>query len=208
VTNPPDPGIVSYPFPTLPDYLAPGLALVFVGINPGLYSVQRGHHFARPTNRFWPALSRSALSAPIRAALGRERLVPEDDRALLAFGIGFTNVVKVPSRQASDLRARDFAEWAPRLRERLRAYEPAVACFQGITGWRGFLRYALARPETPAVLGLQPLRLGPTHLFVVPSPSPANANATLEDLIGWLDRLAEFLGSCRPPVWPGVDRGR
>src|SRR5579864_3942832 len=105
-----------YDFPTLPDHLRPGLDLVFVGINPGLYSVKRGHYFARPTSRFWPAFSRSVLSAGIRAALRKQRLVPEDDRALLRFGIGFTDVVKVPSRSAADLRPRDYRVWAPRLR--------------------------------------------------------------------------------------------
>ncbi len=96
----------SYPFRTLPDYLSPGLDLVFVGINPGLYSVEHGHYFARPTSRFWRAFSRSVLSAPIRAALGRAALGPEDDAGLLAFGIGFTDVVKVPSRSAGELRER------------------------------------------------------------------------------------------------------
>jgi TDG/mug DNA glycosylase family protein len=78
----------SYDFATLPDYLKPGLRLVFVGINPAIYAVQHGHYFARPTNRFWPAFTRSRLSRPIRQALGREILKPEDDGRLLDFGIG------------------------------------------------------------------------------------------------------------------------
>ncbi len=108
-------------FDTLPDYLAPGLRLVFVGINPSSFSVGRGHNFARRSNRFWPALSRSALSAPIRAALGRETLGPEDDASLLGFGIGFTDVVKVPSANATTLRPGDFAAWTPRLVARIAA---------------------------------------------------------------------------------------
>lgn len=186
-------GAGTSPFTTLPDYLAPGLRLVLVGINPGLSSAARGHYFARPTNRFWPAFSRSLLSAPVRAALGRQALGPDAAAALLAFGIGLTDVVKRPTRQASDLRPRDFEEGASRLLERLRAYAPAVACFQGMTGWRAFLRWALGRPRDPAALGPQGLEVGRTRLFVVPSPSPANAHVTLEELAAWFDRLGEFL---------------
>ncbi len=91
-------------FRTLPDHLASGLDLIFVGINPGIHSVNQEHYFAKPTNRFWSALSQSVLSAKIRLALGRDVLGPTDDEKLLAFGIGFTDVVKRPSRRASDLR--------------------------------------------------------------------------------------------------------
>jgi len=183
----------SYHFRTLPDYLAPGLALVFVGINPGLFSVQRGHYFARRTSRFWPALSRSALSAPIRASLGREVLGPEDDSALLSFGIGFTDVVKVPSANAREVRPAHFKTWAPRLLARLRTYQPGVACFHGLTAYRGFTRYALADARANWTLGAQPLSIGQTRVFAVPNPSPANAHFRLEDQVVWYDRLAEFL---------------
>jgi double-stranded uracil-DNA glycosylase len=182
----------TYAFRTLPDYLALGLDLVFIGINPGLYSVQRGHYFARPTNRFWPAFSRSSLSACIRAKCRRETLGPEDDGVLLAFGIGFTDVVKVPSRNAQAVRPADFRAWAPRLLERLRTYGPAIACFHGIMGYRAFTRYALGETRAHAELGVQPLRLDTTRLFVVPNPSPANAHFRLEDQIAWYDRLADF----------------
>ena len=117
-----------YPFATLPDLLAPNLRLVFVGINPSIYSVERGRYFARKLNRFWTAFSRSALSAEIRTALGREMLVPEDDEALLEHGIGFTDLVKLPSRNVSELRPADFQEWAPRLLTRLERYRPTVGC--------------------------------------------------------------------------------
>jgi TDG/mug DNA glycosylase family protein len=183
----------THSFPTLPDYLAPGLDLVFVGINPGLYSVRRGHYFARPTNRFWPAFSRSRLSAPIRAALGRTALSPEDDALLLAFGIGFTDVVKVPSSNAASLRSADFAAWAPQLQARLLQYRPRVACFHGLTAFRAFVRYALGLPMEGAALGPQPHWIGETALYVVPNPSPANAHFRLGELVAWYDRLAQFL---------------
>src|SRR6266478_1657518 len=94
-----------YPFRTLPDYLQPGLDLVFVGINPGLYSVQRRHYFARLTSRFWTAFSASKLSERVRRALGTDTLRAEHDAELLRFGIGFTDVVKRPSANAADLYA-------------------------------------------------------------------------------------------------------
>lgn len=184
----------SYPFATLPDYLAPGLRLVFVGINPAIYAVQRGHYFARSTNRFWPAFSRSRLSLPVRQALGRDTLRPEDDGALLAFGIGFTDVVKIPSRNVSELRPSDYQEWSPRLLKRLEIYRPRAACFNGVTGYGAFARYVLGDPpSTRYQLGPQPRRLGRTHLYVVPSPSPANAHFTPKDQVEWYDRLADYL---------------
>jgi TDG/mug DNA glycosylase family protein len=182
-----------YTFEALPDLLRRGLDVVFVGINPGLYSVARGRYFARTTNRFWPAFSRSRLSAPARAGLGRETLGPDDDAALLPFGIGFTDVVKRPSRNAAAVRPEDFRYWAPRLLARLKAYRPRVACFHGLTGFRAFMRHGLQDERTGWTLGPQPVVLGRTRIFVVPNPSPANAHFTPADQIQWYDRLAAFL---------------
>jgi TDG/mug DNA glycosylase family protein len=177
---------------TLPDYLAPGLSILFVGINPGLYSARQGHYFARRSNRFWPAFSRSVLSAPIRAALERENLGPEDDALLLRFGIGFTDVVKRPTRNAGELRPDEFRSSAPRLLDLLDRYRPLVACFHGLTGYRPFARVALGEREVPRELGVQPPGAGETRIFVVPSPSPANAHFRLQDQVDWYDRLAEY----------------
>lgn len=182
-----------YPFRTLPDYLESDLRLVFVGINPGLYSVARGHYFARPTSRFWPAFSRSVLSRPIRRALRLPALGPEQDALLLRFGIGFTDVVKVPSRNAAELSPKVFRQWAPRLLRRLEKHRPRVACFHGLTGFRPFVRFALDGDPAGLVLGPQRFTIGRTRLFVAPNPSPANAHFRIEDQIKWYDRLAEFL---------------
>lgn len=184
---------MSEPPATLPDYLAPGLDLVFVGINPGLYSARVGHYFARRTNRFWPALSQSSLSAPIRLALNRPQLIPEDDSRLLAFGVGFTDVAKRPTRNAAELSGEEFVEGAPALLEKLLRYQPLVACFQGVTGYGNFARHALGDDARKWPLGSQEKAVGPTHLFVVPSPSPANAHYTLSDQVFWYDRLADFI---------------
>jgi len=180
---------------TLPDYLRPGLRIVFVGINPSIYSVQQGHYFARSINRFWPAFSRSRLSEPIRAALGRERLGPEDDAALLDFGIGFTDVVKRPSRNISALSPGDFRRGAPLLLQKLERTSPLVACFHGLMGYRPFVRHGLGLKEIPRELGLQVLDLGGTRIYVVPSPSAANAHFTPDDQVQWYNRLANFCES-------------
>jgi TDG/mug DNA glycosylase family protein len=188
---------VRYPFTTLPDYLARGLDLVFIGINPGTYSVARGHYFARSTSRFWPAFSASSLSERIREELGLDTLGPEHDRELLRFGIGFTDVVKRPSSNAADLKPADFAKWAPQLLTRLRRYAPRVACFHGVTAYRPFLELALKHNDHAPALGPQPIMIGRTRIFVVPNPSPANAHFTVHDQRTWYDRLAEFLAEGR-----------
>jgi TDG/mug DNA glycosylase family protein len=179
------------PPPTLPDLLRSGLDLVFVGINPGLYSARQGHYFARRTNRFWPAFSLSILSAAARRALDVLTLVPEHDAALLDHGFGFTDVVKRPTGNAAQLEPGELAAAAPLLLEKLAAHQPRVACFHGLTGYRPFAR-AVFGDAAPA-LGIQPSEIGTTRLFVAPNPSPANAHFTLADQTGWYDRLAEFL---------------
>ena len=196
----------SYPFDTLPDYLAPGLRLVFVGINPAVYAVQRGHYFARPTNRFWPAFSRSHLSRPVREAVGRDRLVPEDDSILPRFGIGFTDTVKRPTPNAAGLLPADYAEWTPRLLAKLERYRPRVACFHGVTGFSAFTRYALGEPREHIELGPQSRSLGTVRLYVVPNPSGANAHYRMEDQALWYDRLAEHLDGL-DMQWPARDTG-
>ena len=180
---------------TLPDYLALGLDLVFVGINPGAYSVARGHYFARSTSRFWPAFSKSRLSARARRTLGLSVLGPECDAALLRAGIGFTDVVKRATANASELTPADFEFWAPQLLAKLRRYRPRVACFHGLTGYRPFVRIALRRLDADPALGPQPDIIGATRLFVVPNPSPANAHFTPADQAAWYDRLADFIAA-------------
>jgi len=182
--------------PTLPDLLRERLDVVFVGINPSLYSVAAGHYFARKTNRFWPCFSRSVLSRPARASLGLERLEPHHDRALLEQGFGFTDVAKRPSARAAELTSAELAAGTKLLIEKLSKYRPRIACFHGVTGYRPF--QAVFAPSLGASrLGLQAIRTGETRLFVVPNPSPANAHFTPADQIGWYDALANALAA--PP---------
>ncbi|MGH7716884.1 MAG: mismatch-specific DNA-glycosylase, partial [Vulcanimicrobiaceae bacterium] len=112
------------------------LDIIFVGINPSIYSVERGHYFARPGNRFWPCLSHSKLSNHARKALHVNVLTPENDRELLKFGIGFTDVAKRPTAKASDLPRKELAAGVDALLAKLNKFKPRVACFHGITGYR------------------------------------------------------------------------
>jgi TDG/mug DNA glycosylase family protein len=178
---------------TLPDLLADGLAVVFVGINPSVYSVERGHYFARPGNRFWPAFSRSRLSEGVRRGLGVEALLPEHDRMLPARGFGFTDVVKRATPRATGLEVGELGGAAPALFAKLERHRPRVACFHGLTGFRPFRAAALGLPGDEARLGAQGEAIGATRLFVVPNPSGGNAHFTLAEQAAWYDRLAEFL---------------
>ncbi|MGB8279300.1 MAG: mismatch-specific DNA-glycosylase [Methylovirgula sp.] len=125
---------------SLPDLLRLGLDVVFIGINPSVYSVQQGHYFARRTNRFWPAFSRSALSLAVRKALGVETLLPEHDRLLPDHGFGFTDAVKRASARATDITPAEFAAGVASLTAKLEEFAPRVACFHGIMAYRPLFR--------------------------------------------------------------------
>ncbi|MEK9659790.1 MAG: mismatch-specific DNA-glycosylase [Chloroflexota bacterium] len=158
---------------SLPDYLRPGLDLVFVGINPGAYSARVGRYFATPQNRFWAALRASGVVDDPRP------LEPGAERWLMDVGIGFTDVVKRPSASASDLKAADFRDGVPLLRERLLAASPLLVVFNGLTGLNAYRRHAEGVREG-AALGRQVTRIGRSYVYVAPSPSPANAAFSLE----------------------------
>jgi double-stranded uracil-DNA glycosylase len=180
--------------PTLPDLLRDGLDVVFVGINPSIFSARKGHYFARPSNRFWRAFSGSVLSRSARDAMGVTLLTPEQDRALLAHGFGFTDLVKRPTVRAAEVAPAEFATGIGALRAKLEKHRPRIACFQGITGYRALHRTIAGDAVEPG-LGLQPTRIAATRLFVAPSPSGANAHATPARLTEWYDRLAACLDS-------------
>ena len=189
---------MAQPTDTLPDLLRSGLDVVFVGINPSLYSVAQGHYFARRSNRFWPCFSRSVLSATARCALGLARLEPQHDRALMDHGFGFTDVAKRASARASELPLSELAAGVADLVGKLEHHRPRIACFHGITGYRHVMS-ALDPTANPPALGVQTLCIGTTHCFLVPSPSGANAHFTPADQTRWYDRLAEFARSLSAP---------
>ena len=181
---------------TLPDLLRRDLDVVFVGINPSVYSAERGHYFARGSNRFWPCISRSALTQRARAGLGVEVLGPQNDRALLGYGIGFTDLVKRPTPKASDLARAELAAGVGALLKKIGRYRPRIACFHGVTGYR-FVHALLTAANGPVELGLQDVRVGATRLYLVPNPSGANAHFSREDQTRWYDALAGELGGIR-----------
>lgn len=185
--------------PTLPDLLVDGLSVAFVGINPSRFSVSRGHYFARPGNRFWPCFSRSVLSVAVRQALGVAALQPEHDAELPRHGFGFTDVVKRPTPRADDVHPSEFTAGVAELVRKLERYRPRIACFHGVTGYRHVHRVCAG--DTAPVrheLGPQSLRIERTLLYVVPSPSGANAHFTPADQTQWYDRLAQAVAALRP----------
>ena len=177
---------------TLPDLLRDALDVVFIGINPSLFSAAHGHYFARRSNRFWPCFSRSVLSDAARRALGVARLQPEHDRALPSFGFGFTDLVKRPTARAGDLLTRELVSGVAGLSSKLERHRPRIACFHGVTGYQ-YVVHELAPSAGKPALGPQPLRIGATLCFVAPNPSGANAHFTPADQTRWYDRLANEL---------------
>ncbi|MDB4952421.1 MAG: Uracil-DNA glycosylase superfamily [Gemmatimonadetes bacterium] len=153
---------------TLPDVIAPGLRVLFCGINPGLYTAAVGHHFARPGNRFWPTLHRAGFTSRV--------LAPHEERELLAAGLGITNVVDRATAAAAELAPRELAEGGRRLREKTERYAPKVLAVLGI----GAFRAAFGRPQ--AAVGEQPDRIGETRVWVLPNPSGLNAHYQAEGL--------------------------
>lgn len=173
---------------TLPDLLAADLRLLSVGLNPSLPSVKAGFYFANPRNRFWKALNASKLlSSPLEPGVEAMQQLLKLER------IGFTDLVKRPTRGAGDLRAKDYREGTPRLLEVIRNTGAAVVWFHGKLAYGQFLRCQKpARQNTD--WGLQEQVIGSSRVFVTPNPSPANAVFSLQDLVEWYDQLAGFTG--------------
>jgi double-stranded uracil-DNA glycosylase len=156
------------PVKPLPDVVAPDLDVLFCGINPSLLSAERGHHFARPGNRFWAALHLAGFTP--------YRLAPDEDATLPGFGLGITNLAARPTRTAAELTADELREGAVELAELVATYRPRAVAVLGVTAWRT----AFGRPR--AALGVQPERIGGAVTWVVPNPSGLNAHYQLPDL--------------------------
>ncbi|MEJ2857465.1 MULTISPECIES: G/U mismatch-specific DNA glycosylase [unclassified Saccharothrix] len=160
---------------TLPDLVRPGLDVLFCGINPGLLSAATGHHFARPGNRFWPALHLSGFTP--------RRLAPGEQEELLEHGLGITNLSDRPTAKADELSADELRAGGERLTSLAEAYEPKVVAVVGITAYRT----AFGRPW--AVVGPQPEPIASSRLWVVPNPSGLNAHYQLDDFVEVFRRL-------------------
>lgn len=176
---------------TLADFVAPGLRILSVGLNPSIPSVEAGYPFANPRNRFWKALNASELlSAPVEPGVAGMQQLLERER------IGFTDVVKRPTRGAADLCAADYREGAPRLRALVESLEPRWVWFHGKLAWQHYLRHAGAGGSDDG-WGQQVYRIGNSRIFVTPNPSPANAAFSLDDLIDSYNVFARALGETR-----------
>ena len=171
---------------TLPDYLGLGLDIVSIGINPSIYSVEKGFAFARPGNRFWPALHASRLvDEPLIP--GRHAIETMHAR----HGIGFTDIVKRPTRMASELTREEYARGARQLYRKLLKHQPRIAWFQGKDAWKMFLEHALGI-RRKVDTGLQAETIGSTVVFVTPNPSGANPAANPKALLAHFIALREL----------------
>lgn len=163
----------------VPDVIASDLAVLFCGINPGLYSAAIGHHFGRPGNRFWPALWKAGFT---------DRLFsPFEDAKLLSLGLGITNLVDRATASAAELTATELRAGGRRLQRKVKRWRPRFVAFVGIIAYRA----AYERPRAP--LGLQAEKLGAAHIWVLPNPSGLNAHfqvAELAELFADLGRAA------------------
>ncbi len=177
---------------TLPDLLAPGLDIVSIGINPSLYSVERGFYFARPGNRFWPALNASGLIVP-PVEPSREAV----EMLFQKYRIGFTDLVKRATARAAELSDADYRRGARMLQQKLARYEPAIAWFHGTSAYRLFLLHA-RMPRPQIAVGLQPERVKSTRIFVTPNPSGANPSANPKQLVPLYRELAALRDRLRP----------
>lgn len=159
---------------TAPDLLPEPLRLLVVGINPSLWTAAAGAHFARPGNRFYPALARAGIiSHPFDASQG---YLPDDLAELERLGIGNTNLVARATVRADELSRTELRDGAHRLERLVAERKPTVVAVLGVTAYR----QAFARPH--AVLGEQPEGLAGARLFVLPNPSGLNAHETVDTL--------------------------
>jgi double-stranded uracil-DNA glycosylase len=170
---------VADPTPSaVPDVLAPGLAVVFCGINPGRVSAAAGAHFANPRNDFWRLLHDAGFTPRL--------LAPEEQLEALRYGLGLTNAAYRTTPGSGDLRAADFAESAGRLERLADELRPRWLALVGKEAYRGAFR---ERPD----LGQQERRLGETLLFVLPSTSPANAAVPYAERLRWFRALKRLV---------------
>jgi TDG/mug DNA glycosylase family protein len=157
--------------------IAPGLRVLFAGINPGLYSAATGYHFARPGNRFWPALHKSGFTS--------RQLRPEEQAELLPAGLGITNVAARATARADELTAAELSEGGEILAGKVIRLRPRWLAVLGVTAYRT----AFARRS--AVIGPQPETIGPARLWVLPNPSGLNAWFQLDELAAEFARLRQ-----------------
>jgi len=171
---------------SVPDLVAPGIRLLFVGINPGLWTAATQTHFCHPSNRFYPALRRAGLfDVDFDADVG---MTDSQRAAFLARGMGITNLVARATARASEIAADELREGSERLLTTVDILAPAVVAIAGVTAYRT----AFDRPG--AAVGHQPLGLSGIETWVVPNPSGLNAHETIDSLAGWFAQVGRAAG--------------
>ncbi|WP_372472040.1 G/U mismatch-specific DNA glycosylase [Jidongwangia harbinensis] len=153
---------------TIPDLVGPDLRVLFSGINPSLYSAATGHHFARPGNRFWPALHRSGFTA--------RQLHPSEQGELPALGLGVTNVAARATARADELSPGELVAGGAVLAALVARWRPGFLAVLGVTAYR----VAFGRPK--ATMGPQDHRVAGVPVWVLPNPSGLNAHYTVDGL--------------------------
>jgi len=162
---------------TIPDLVAPGLRVLFAGINPSLYSAATGYHFARPGNRFWPALHRSGFTD--------RRLQPAEQHLLLGAGLGITNVVARATARADELDAGELRAGGAALSAMAAELGVSWLAVLGVTAYRS----AFGQPR--AAVGPQPDLPGGVRVWVLPNPSGLNASYQMDRLVQEFARLQQ-----------------
>lgn len=165
---------------TIADISSPGLRVLFAGINPGLYSAATGHHFARPGNRFWPALYGSGFTPRL--------LRPHEQGQLLGFGLGITNLVDRATARADELSPAELADGGRLLAAKVARLRPRWLAVVGVTAYRAGFGY----PQ--AATGRQEQSIGGTSVWVLPNPSGLNAHWSLATLTAEFARLRAAAG--------------
>jgi TDG/mug DNA glycosylase family protein len=164
---------------TIPAVLAPGLNVVFVGINPGLWSGATGHHFAHPRNRFWKTLHLSGFTP--------RELSPAEDAGLPQYRLGVTNLVERTTAKASELTRKELRAGGAALVENVQRIHPRSVAVLGIGAYRRVF-------DPKATLGQQEARIAGAETWMMPNPSPLNAQFSLDDLVALFTELRESLG--------------
>ena len=170
----------------MPDLVGGGCKLLFVGINPGLWTAATQTHFCHPSNRFYPALREAGL---IDWSIDNDAGMTDDQRrSLMETGVGITNLVNRATARASELSRPELREGAGRLQEFVEEVQPNVVAVAGVSAFREAFDARQAR------LGRQEEDLGPAELWAVPNPSGLNAHETIESLASWYSRVADEAG--------------
>jgi double-stranded uracil-DNA glycosylase len=164
---------------SVPDIIEKDLKVLFCGINPGLYTAAVGHHFARPGNRFWLTLYKSGFTPQL--------LSPFDERELLNYGFGITNIVDKTTASAADLTKDEIKAGGKLLLPKILKYSPKVLAVLGVGAFRD------AFDCKSASIGRQKESIGSTLLWVLPNPSGINANYQIDDLVELFKELYEFI---------------